>query len=257
MKHPITGKLSGQTGNVCFEIAATSALAWDHGAEAYFPDLEHYPEDFKNLFFRCKTTPPSKIISGIALEAFPMIYKNKLRIHGYFQSEKYFAHQRERILELFAPSESMLKYIKTKYEWLLKQSNTVGVQLRYYRKEVTEGYPQYGIRYLEKAMSYFSEDAFFIVSSDNIEFAKKNIPSWVKNVYFLENESPYTDLFLLSMCEHNIISNSTFGWWAAWLNQNREKIVICPSYWTEASTHYTLPVCPQEWIHIEADPESL
>lgn len=253
----ITGKLSGQTGNLCFQIAAISALAWDHEAEAYFPDLQYYPEDFKNFFFRCKNTPPSKTISGVALESFPMIYKNKCRFHGYFQSEKHFLHHRQRILDLFAPSKRALNYIKTKYEWLINHPNTVGVQLRYYRKEVIQGYPQYGIHYLEKAMSYFSEDTLFIISSDNIEFAKKNIPSWVKNIYFLENESPYIELFLLSMCQHNIISNSTFGWWAAWLNQNPEKIVLCPSYWTESSTHYLLPVCPQEWVHIEAEAEEL
>lgn len=253
----ITGKLSGQTGNLCFQIAAVSALAWDHGATAYFPDLQYYPDDFSHVFFRCNLTPPSTIISGIAQEVFPLPYKNKLRIQGFFQSEKYFAHQRQKILALFAPSEPDLVYIKTKYTWLLNQANTVGVQLRYYRREVIEGYPQYGIQYLEKAMAYFPSDTLFIISSDNIEFAKQNIPIWVQNVYFLENESPYITLFLLSMCKHNIISNSTFGWWAAWLNQNPEKIVLCPSYWTEPSTHYILPVCPAEWIRIESEAEDL
>ena len=257
--HPeryITSKLQGQTGNLCFEIAAAKALAWDNDAEAYFPDLNLCPKDFEHLFFRCKVRPPSRVISGIAREIFPQVFKNKVRLEGYFQSEKYFAHHREKILELFAPSDTALAYIKAKYQWILDTPNSVGVQLRYYRKEVVDGYPQYGVRYLEKAMAYFPSETLFIVSSDNIEYAKQNIPSWATNVYFLENESPYTDLFILSLCKHNIISNSTFGWWAAWLNRNPEKIVLCPKYWTDYAANSILPVCPEEWIHIEAEPET-
>lgn len=253
----VIGKLSGQTGNLCFQIATISALAWDHNAKAYFPDLKYYPQDKQNLFFRCEMTPPSRVISCTFQESFPLPYKNRSCFQGFFQSENYFAHHRKQILELFAPSESMLAYIKANYQWIIDHPSAVGVQIRYYRREVVEGYPQYGINYLEKAMAYFPEDTLFIVSSDNIQFAKNHTPKWAKNVYYLENESPHVELFLLSFCKHNIISNSTFGWWAAWLNQNEDKVVLYPAYWTEASTHYIFPVCPEKWISIEADAEDL
>ena len=62
-----------------------------------------------------------------------------MRLQGYFQSEKYFAHHRQRILNLFAPKEEDLTYIKTYYDWILNHPNVGGVQLRYYRKEVAGG----------------------------------------------------------------------------------------------------------------------
>ena len=89
-----------------------------------------------------------------------------------------------------------------------------------------------------------------MLSSDNLEYARASIPPAMRNVVVLEGEPDYIDLFVLSLCRHNIIGNSSFGWWAAWLNENPGKRVIRPEYWVNG-----LPaqdVCPPEWLALAA-----
>lgn len=140
---------------------------------------------------------------------------------------------------------------KKKYESILSHPNTVGVQIRYYKEELPGDtlYPQYGKEYLKTAMALFPESALFIVSSNNLEFARESIPNWIKNVIFIQNEPNYIDLHILKSCKNNIITNSSFGWWAAWLNENPNKIVVRPNVWIHGLP--TQDVCPKEWVTLD------
>jgi len=255
----ITARIYGQLGNNLFQVATASALAWDNNAMPYFPDFNSQSQVFRHIFFRTNNNPPCNQISFEWSEPtyayYPIPYHPNMKISGYFQSEKYFAHHRERLVELFAPLPEDLAYIQKQYDWLLAHPHTVGVQIRYYKWEFpTEDiYPQYGKDYLETAMATFAPDSLFVVSSNNIDFAKKCIPNWVENVYFIENEPNYIDFHLLSLCKHNIITNSSFGWWSAWLNQNPDKIIVRPSLWINGLP--TQDVCPEEWISIYSNYE--
>ncbi len=249
----------GQLGNNLFQVAAASALAWEHHAEPCFPDFNSNSPVYCHVFFRCSNRRPSKNIAfGWREPSYsynPIPYHPDMQIDGYFQSEKYFSRYRKQLLELFAPRSDDLAYIRKKYSRLLKHPQTVGVQIRYYKWEFPAGglYPQYGKEYLEAAMAKFPDTSLFVVSSNNVDFAKKSMPLWAKNVVFLENEPNYIDMYVLSYCKHNIITNSSFGWWSAWLNQNPEKIVVRP-----AKPFPGLPtqdVCPEEWIAIDAHHE--
>jgi hypothetical protein len=255
----VTVEFKGQLGNNLFQVATASALAWDNKATPSFPELKektkYKKKVYKHVLFRCNTQKLKKknlfewhdpSFSYDEIE-----YTPNMKLFGYFQSEKYFAHHRENILELFAPNEKDLNYIKKKYEWIIDHPNSVGVQIRDYYKEDKTGkrHVQYGIDYLSKAMKLFPEDTLFVVSSNNIKFAKKNIPDFAKNVVFL-NEQFYIEFFILSLCKHNIITNSTFGWWAAWLNKNTDKIVICPHHWINGRVYKD--ICPKRWVKIKA-----
>lgn len=255
----VSCRFEGQLGNQLFEIAAASALAWDNQATPWFPNIcskvlaEH-------VFFRCNTVVPK--IQTIthswkepAYSYTKIRYRPNIQLIGYFQSERYFAHHRDRILELFAPHPNDTAYIQKKYGSFLKHPQTVGVQVRYYKHEdpTSNMYPQFGIDYLTKAIACFPKDSLFIVSSNNIAYVRKNFPTTVHNVLFLEGEPNYIDLWILSMCKDNIITNSSFGWWGAWLNNNVQKKVYYPK-----PLFYKLPLkdyCPEEWIGIEAVPE--
>lgn len=240
-----------------FQIATASAIAWDHGQEATFPDLWNFPEVYNHVFFRCKREKCRvDFVWQEPLYSYtPIPFQSNMALIGYFQSEKYFAHHRARLTQLFSPHPTDLEYILTKYSWLLDHPQTVGIQLRYYKSEFpdTDMYPQYGRKYFEKAMSLFPKNSLFIVSSNNLAYARTHIPTENKEVVFLEGEPYYIDFYLLSFCHHNIITNSSFGWWSAYLNDYPNKIVVAPLVWVNG-----LPaqdVCPQEWIRIEADYE--
>jgi len=255
----VTARIYGQLGNNLFQVAVASALAWDNNAEPCFPDLSSTSVLYQRVFFRFNNTLPNNPIAFEWHERIPTYhtipYQPNMLMIGYFQSEQYFAHYRDRLLELFAPHPEDLAYMRKKYPQLFDHPNTVGIQIRYYKWEfpTEDAYPQYGKDYLEKAMALFPQDSLFVVSSNNVDFARKNIPSWAKNVIFLEQEPNYIDFYLLSYCKHNIITNSSFGWWSAWLNQNPNKIIVRPAKWN--SYQHVSDVCPKEWLSIDAHHE--
>lgn len=249
----VIGDLLGQMGNCLFQVATVSSYAWDHDLQAYFPRLSHTPQLCQHVFSRCKIFPPTDEVDlEWAQPDFcyhPIPYASKIKISGYLQSYKYFDHRRQKLLELFAPTARDEKYIQKNYLWLLEHPKTVGVQIRYYIDDVDGNiFPQYGRDFLQKAMQEFPSDALFIVSSNNIDFAKQNITD--ENVVYLEGEPHYIDFYLLSLCKHNIITNSTFGWWGAYLNQNPEKKIVCPLVWLNGTD--TKDLCPEDWIKIDA-----
>lgn len=253
----VLGRFEGRLGNNMFQVATACAIAWDNDAKAFFPDINPSHPAHAHVFSRCKKKFPKDIKFTWHEPTFAYTkihYHPNMQIVGWFQSEKYFAHHREKILSLFEPLEEDLDYMKKKYQWLLDHPQTVGVQIRCYREEGvnTNFHFQYGKDYLDKAMSLFrSDNTLFVISSDRIDVAKKYIPSWALNVFFL-NEASYIDLYLLSFCKHNIISNSSFGWWAAWLNKNPEKIVVAPKHLFNLPTE---DYCPENWIRIDAEQE--
>jgi hypothetical protein len=69
-----------------------------------------------------------------------------------------------------------------------------------------------------------------LIFSDDINWCIENF-DFIKNKTFISGNSDFFDLYLMSMCNNNIIANSTFSWWAAWLNINKDKKVICPKIW--------------------------
>jgi hypothetical protein len=247
----VIGSLLGRLGNCMFEVATACAVAWDNDAEAYFPDFTHSP-DYARVFFRCKLNPPStKVEFEWATPAYgyqPIPFHPNMRISGYCQNEKYFLRYRDRLLKLFAPRTNYLRYIERKYRKILDHPNSVSVHIRSYYTEVPH-YIQYDREYFEKAMSLFPKSSLFVVTSDNIDFARQNIPTDKGEVIFIENEPFYIDFFLQSLCKHNIISNSTFSWWSAWLNTNPSKIVVRPRVWLQGFPDIG---GPDEWIKIDA-----
>jgi len=254
----VIGSILGGLGNQMFEVATTSALAWDNNAEPYFPDfipLLPHSQSLHHVFFRCVLYPPKNEIScewATTVYGYePIPFTNGMKLSGYSQNEKYFAHHRDRLIQFFSPKDTDLQYIKQKYARILDHPHSVCVHIRYYFAEKPDepAFRQYDEEYYEKAMNLFTNEALFVVISDNMNFAKKIIPAKERNVIFIENEPHYIDFFLQTLCKHNIISNSTFSWWGAWLNQNPGKIVVRPANWIGG---YLDIGGPDSWIKINA-----
>ena len=75
------------------------------------------------------------------------------------------------------------------------------------------------------------KDSVFLIFSDDINWCKEFFPDIPEKFKFIDGNTDYEDLILMSLCKNNIICNSTFSWWAAWLNQNQDKKVIVPTNW--------------------------
>jgi len=92
-----------------------------------------------------------------------------------------------------------------------------------------------------------------LIFSDDIKWCKANLGG--ENVFYSENNSNYVDMCMMSMCDHNIIANSTFSWWGAYLNQNKNKKVVCPmQYIGPSDIHHQFinrNYYPKEWIALD------
>jgi hypothetical protein len=97
------------------------------------------------------------------------------------------------------------------------------------------------------------ENLQFFVFSDDKKWAFDNICSLYKNSHLVDlnnySDSSYLDMFLISKCENQIIANSTFSWWGAWLNSNENKIVISPEAWY-LNGNTTNDLLPYDWIRL-------
>lgn len=258
----VTAKLVGQLGNQMFQIATATSLALDHGVEAVFPDLdesEEYgiPTNRMHVFPHIKSKLPGIIRKKYydhTCSYHKIPYESNIELIGWFQSEKYFKHHREEILELFEPSDEIYNYLTTKYEDILNHPCTVSIHHRSYAKEDPFQYlhPTQPKEYFLQAINQYPHDSLFIVCSNDIEWCKWNFFDIPREFIFIEDEPYYHDLYLMSLCKHNIISNSSFSWWSAWLNKNPDKIVTAPKQWfTITSRQDFSDIVPKDWIKID------
>lgn len=110
-----------------------------------------------------------------------------------------------------------------------------------------------GMNYYQKAVQIIKEkitNPTFFIFSDDINWAKENFKG--DEYYFVSNKEikETEDLILMSLCKHNIIANSSFSWWGAWLNKNHEKTVIAPRHWLNIKKDIAGKVLPDSWIKI-------
>jgi len=264
----IQGVLHNQLGNQMFEIAATVSLALDNDAIAVFPELKNdrkmswwkFSTNHRYVFWRLNIEQPKRPSAfsfqhfGSTYQEIP--YESDMLLSGYFQSEKYFSHHKEEILDLFEPHPSLLDYIYRKYPWLKTASKTVAVHVRCYWPHLPNGSPDgQGVlstpspEWFEQAILQFPSDHTFVVFSNNIPWCKAHLTHIPRRFVFMEGDPHFVDLFAMSLCEHNIISNSSFSWWGAYLNKNPDKIVIAPKKWFDKESNLdSSDIVPEGWI---------
>lgn len=181
---------------------------------------------------------------------------NNVLLNGYWQSEKYFVDikdilQREFIVKYQQDPQS------AKFADRIQSTEAVSLHVRrtdYVQNALTNQI--HGIcdqDYYDRAVRYISDrvsNPHFFVFSDEPKWAKANLKlGFPTTVVDCNDESRnYEDLRLMSMCKHNIVANSSFSWWGAWLNSNPNKIVIAPQKWFNDVTRNTQDVIPDRWI---------
>jgi len=254
----------GRLGNQLFQLAAAMSVAIDNDAEALFPFYQpskknDIPSNLLYIFPNIKRnkpfiSPQHQFCEDETFNFVPIPYFPNMEIKGFFQSEKYFKHNWERIYPYFAPSEAILQYLQKKYCDLCTHPQTVALHVRSYlaeNKSLAKVFVPLDSKYFEEAASVFPEDALFVVFSDKMSEAKKLLKNFHRPHVFVEKETYYHDFYLMSLMKHQIISNSTFSWWAAYLNRNPEKIVIAPNPWFHPSFFCRSEhIVPNEWIKI-------
>lgn len=217
----------GRLGNQLFQIAASVGLAklyskkakfgkWDYSIFFKNPiDQSLNPDEIKNIFRE----------RNFHYESIPNI--DNLDIIGYFQSEKYFLHCKDLILYHFDFIDSLY----SSYIDHTKETCSVHIRRGDYLS-LSDYHPCLGLDYYNKSMDYMRKLGVtkFYIFSDDIGWCVSNF-SGLSDVEYIQGNTDIKDMCLMSSCKNNIIANSSFSWWAAWLNKNKNKNVIAPKIW--------------------------
>ncbi len=213
-----------------------------------------------------------KLVNMFSSSFMPMIYERKnigfdsslldlpdnVFLRGYFPSFKYFDNNRDLIKKDFsfaAPPDNESQKMIDK----ITSVNSVSIHIRrgdyITNQRVTNKFGLCGLSYYKKAIEHISQKTapphFFVFSNDP-KYVKQNIKTDHSITYITHNKGQkgYQDLRFISRCKHNIIANSSFSWWGAWLNDNPKKIVIAPSPVFDKLFMDDNDFIPKDWIHI-------
>lgn len=179
-------------------------------------------------------------------------------IEGFWQNERYFNDIKRDIISSFSFSAKESKGNRALIKKISK-ANSVSVHIRrgdyINNKTVSKIYNTLDKNYYKKAIKIIKRrisNPLFFIFSDDIIWAKEKF-IFINNSIFVEinnGKQDYEDMRLISRCKYNIISNSTFSWWGAWLNQYPKKIVICPKRWfNNKKMNENNPSC-EGWVRI-------
>lgn len=173
---------------------------------------------------------------------------------GYWQSEKYFLPIAERIRYEFTLKDSLGITAQNAHNQIVLDPNSVSI---FFRRTDYVGHPQFDIgeqEYQQRAIAKIQElvpDARLYVMSDDIEWVKENANLPAGSIFVSSDDiPPQEEMQLAAACRHNIIPNSTFAWWGAWLNQHPERIVIAPAQWARNDKGRHRDIIPETWVRV-------
>lgn len=178
-------------------------------------------------------------------------------IKGWFHLYHYWDNIRNDIIKVFNFKKFIVDESIEKLNTIVPSKNLPIVSLHVRRGDYLEcASLVLNLDYYNIAINTMKEkigDFNIIVFSDDINWCKDNIKG--HNIYYSENNYNYIDMCMMTLCEHNIIANSSFSWWGAYLNQSTDKIVICPeNYIGEGDKDYQFinkNYYPNTWIPLK------
>lgn len=194
------------------------------------------------------------------------VFKTKLRgskncyLNGYWQSEDYFDKIPNIIRDDFTFIEPLTDNYFLELQEQITKSNSVSIHFRrgdYVTDlKTNKTFGVCSIDYYQKAVEFLSKrvsNLRIFAFSEDIEWVKSNFNTH-HPIVFVEksDENLHSDFRLMSMCKHNIIANSSYSWWAAWLNSNEEKIVVAPQKWYEnkRKQYQSADRVPESWVKL-------
>lgn len=181
-------------------------------------------------------------------ECFALDLNRNYYFKGCWINTRYFEEIKNKIVNTFV-FPPIIDQTNLKWKTMIEGCNSISIHFRggdYYK----EGFSVLSNEYYAKAINYIINkvsNSIFFIFTDDIDNAKQNIPV-VECCHYIDNnngQSSYIDMQLMAMCRHNIIANSTFSFWGAYLNKNSDKIVIAPNV---TCGNCSLPYTNKGWI---------
>lgn len=257
----IISKIQGGLGNQMFQYAYGRSLSLKYGQDLVLETSFYNIKSSVERFFTLDKFTNTKINLNITNNGNPTYLvrdnfnhfnldvkpNSNYYLDGYWQSEKYFSEFEDQIREDFSPNQEILnKLLLTPFI----DSTCVSLHIRRTDYISSNGYhPVQSIEYYQKALEIIGDYDKLFIFSDDIDWCRTNLK--FKDMIFMQNFSDIEDIWIMSLCKHNIIANSTFSWWGGWLNKNENKKVIAPKNWFgQQAGLNTEDIIPKNWIKI-------
>ena len=255
MKNKCICQLAGRLGNQLFEIATALSYAKQHGMEFYIREndcikslnfLSNQPNYYNRYDFLLKKFNVIDINDKICAIRFKEsyhqdymnfkdVYDNDVYFDGIWQSSDYFKDY-----------QFVRDALKIDKHYSIDFSDSVGMSIRmgdYLKFKDDVIIPT--VNWYENAYHKFFEGKQCIVSSDDIQWCKANLH--IKDAIFISGKAEYC-LHIMSLCKHHILSNSTFSWWTAFLNEQCNSKTIYPSqFWKKPNLFYRDNFWQKNW----------
>jgi hypothetical protein len=176
---------------------------------------------------------------------------------GYWQSSRYFQNIESLIRKEFSFPEIQDEENRNRVT-RIEHENSVSLHIRrtdFVNNKYHDIHGTCSLEYYKGAIKFITDKVtspYFYIFSDDLEWARSNLNLTYPYEFVSGNtgKQSYIDMHLISLCKHNIIANSSFSWWGAWLNQNPDKIIIAPERWFKDSSKNTDDLIPESWIRL-------
>ncbi len=278
-------RLHGRLGNQMFQYAAARALAARFGVPVALDPrdaLRRHEGVLTRVFDLPVTTPealppnrhdaPLRYLiwryggmqprfrreSGLAYNADIEDWSDDSYLHGYWQSERYFADVSQQLRRDFKfPSQSSPN---AALAGRISRGLSVSLHVRRGDYLTVGAHGVCGQSYyraaLARVVETLSDDPTVYVFSDDPDWARENLELPCERFVVDINgpDADYEDMHLMSLCRHNIIANSSFSWWAAWLNAYPDKIVVGPARWFSDPKLQNPDILPEHWLSVAEPP---
>jgi hypothetical protein len=275
----ITVKLHGGLGNQLFQYAFAKALAKQLNTDFEFDDSfyaqnitrKNHLFDFDINYTISESKSPrwswllKRLSRGVGLKNYiaePRFgftdvskqIKGDVFLDGYWQSGRYFQTIQSEIRRDFSTFRQPISQVALPILAQIKATNSVCVHVRRGDYLTNKRYVVLEMDYYHRAIKTLSSqftNLHFFVFSDDIDWCKTNFEADYNHTFISDNQRfTLRDEFeMMQNCQHHIMANSTLSWWAAWLNKNHAKVVICPQKWF-FDTKSMQDLIPQTWIQL-------
>ena len=256
---------NGRIGNQLFQIASTIGIAIENGHDFIFNDSEifkYLPRLQKYTTNQFNNISNTYFESDFCHQDIKTSASSNIFLRGYFQSYKYFEKNKETVLNLLEIDNPVFKN-QTNIDF----SNSCSIHIRrgdYVKIGQTHPlnpHPLQTIDYYKQAINIINSDKYFVFS-DDINWCKENLKH--QRLIFVDYPeknlnhfgADLCELQLMSLCENNIIANSSFSWWSAYLNNNKNKKIVAPKIWFGDKYIHTISKFDSQNISASLIPDS-
>ena len=270
-------RITGGVGNQMFQYAFGTGLKGNVLFDTSFFKKESAPKRTFELSewsiptetMVCMTLPKNRKIRMLMrfLTMLPRVRKEKTEnvyderlvqyksgyFDGYFQTERYFEANRDWLLKVFVPRDPPNPVCQAIINQI-RSVNAVSLHVRrgdYLKLKDSLGLGS--LDYYRRAVTYMADhilEPHFFIFSDDLEWCRQNLDIPYPCTYVDKAwDSDIWDIYMMRLCRHNIIANSTFSWWGGWLNENPAKIVIAPKIWTRDNR--PTDILPENWVKLD------